>query len=1274
MPMEIDQGSVLDALPAMAWTALPDGNIDFVNRRWSDYTGLGLHEGHGWEWQAAVDPRDLPQMLERWRSILASGEPGEVEARLRRSDGQYRSFLVQCSPMRDEAGRLVKWCGVATDVDNLRRAEETLRRRELDFQLIVDSIPIPVAVTTATGDVEGLNQPTLDYFGKTFEELRGWKASEVVHPDDLEHTVSAQIEAHRNGCSYNVESRHLRADGTYRWYNVLGMPLRDSQGTILRWLHLLIDIDDRKLAEQARQQSEASLATAERDLQLMIDTIPVFVATYRPDGTRDFVNRIWRDYIGLTTEEATGSKAKTFPHFHPDDIDRNDKAWRASLASGEPLAIEVRVRRADGQYRWHSSRRVPLRDANGDIVRWYSVGIDIDDQKCAEEALRESESKARAIVDGIPGFVAILTPDGKTDVVNRQMAEYHGLTTEELKRWATNRTIHEDDLPAVTEIFNQAIASQTPYEIEYRLRRFDGVYRWFYSRGIPLRDDTGRITCWYALQTDIDDRKRVEQALRESERKARLIVDTIPAGAALMTPAGEVEVVNRQLADYFGKTFEELARWGTSDSVHPDDLPRVIERFKHSIATGSAYDNEQRQRRFDGVYRWFHVRGLPISDAEGALLGWNVLHIDIDERKRAEDALAASGRNLRLIIDTIPALAWSARSDGTAEFLSQHYLDYAGLTAEQAQGWGWTAVVHPDDLPGLATIWQAILASGKPGEAEARLRHHDGEYRWFLFRVSPLRDENGTIIKWYGVNTDIEDRKRSEEGFRAIVETTPECVKVISRDGMVLRTNAAGAVMAGVPSTDVVVGRNFFDFVATEHRAGYREFHEKVCAGQKGFLEFDLISAQGVRRHMETHAAPMRHNDGSIVQLGVTRDITERKRAEEKLRRSEAFLAEGQHLARMGSLSWRVASGEIIWSEQLYRIFEVEPGSAVTLELIASRVHPEDMPLMVDMVARAQRGENYFEYQHRIILPDRSVKHLHLIAHRTGDDPGQIEYIGAVLDITERRLADEALNEARSELAHVARVSSLGALTASIAHEVNQPLAGIITNASTCLRMLAADPPNVDGARETARRTIRDGNRAADVIARLRALFSKKTVAIEPVDLNQAVREVVALSWGDLQRSRVVVRTELTDGLPLVDGDRIQLQQVIMNLLRNAADAMNSVDDRPRRLLIGTGPGEGDHVRLCVQDAGVGFGPEGADRLFQAFYTTKGDGMGIGLSISRSIIESHNGRLWAQTNDGPGATFFFSIPQHSGEEASGHEIGTGQAPPTSNTQPAAGIS
>src|SRR5258708_5507197 len=629
------------------------------------------------------------------------------------------------------------------------------------------------------------------------------------------------------------------------------------------------------------------------------------------------------------------------------------------------------------------------------------------------------------------------------------------------------------------------------------------------------------------------DRRVAERTkeLAETENNFRQIVNSIPGLVCTMSPAGEVQLLNRPLLEYFGKTSTELKGWALSDAVHPDDLPRVIVAFASSIETGNPYDIEHRCRRADGVYRWFQVRALPVRDADGGITGWYVLLTDIDDRKRAEEALRASERDLSSIINTIPMLAWSARPDGFWDFLNQRWLDFTGLSAEQARGWGWGAAIHPDDAKGLLDSWQMALVTGQLADVEARMRRFDGEYRWFLLRASPLRDESGKIVKWYGTNTDIDDRKR----------------------------------------------------------------------------------------------------------------------AEKELQRSEAFLAEGERLSLSGSFLWRLDTDEITFSEQLYCAFEFDHDAPVTVERIGSRVHPEDIPLLTDKIEAARSGDSVLNYEIRLRMPNGSVKYLRTVAHGTRDRDGRPEIIGAIQDVTKRRLAEEELSQARSDLAHVTRVTSLGMLTASIAHEVNQPLSGIITNAGTCLRMVAAEPPNVEGARETAKRTIRDGNRASELITRLRALFSKKEFTPEPVDLNQATQEVIALSLCELQRNRVILRREFADNLPVVNGDRVQLQQVILNLLKNASDAMSSVNDRPRQLEIRTERGTDDQVRLTVQDMGVGLNPQAMDRLFQAFYTTKNDGMGIGLYVSHSIIERHNGRLWREPNDGPGATFYFSIPpQHGG--------------------------
>jgi PAS domain S-box-containing protein len=379
--------------------------------------------------------------------------------------------------------------------------------------------------------------------------------------------------------------------------------------------------------------------------------------------------------------------------------------------------------------------------------------------------------------------------------------------------------------------------------------------------------------------------------------------------------------------------------------------------------------------------------------------------------------------------------------------------------------------------------------------------------------------------------------------------------------------------------------------------------------------------------------------------IHVASAAIERMRGDEALKRSAALLERTQQLSSTCCFSWRVETDEISWSKELCQLFELDPADVpVTLELIGARIHPEDLPSFHEMIERARSGVSDFEFEHRLRLPDNSVKHLHVVARGTRDQEGQLEYIGAVQDVTHRRHTEEALAKLRAELARAARVTSLGVLTAAIAHEVNQPLAGIVTNAGTCRRMLAVDPPDIEGARETARRTIRDAERASEVVKRLRALFCKRGATSESLDLNEATREVIALSRSELERNKVIVRTDLAGELPQVQGDRVQLQQVILNLLLNASDAMSGVDDRSRQLVIRTEREEGDRVRLSVRDTGVGFEPQAMDRLFDAFYTTKSSGMGIGLSVSRSIIESHKGRLWATPNDGPGATFAFSIP------------------------------
>jgi PAS domain S-box-containing protein len=364
---------------------------------------------------------------------------------------------------------------------------------------------------------------------------------------------------------------------------------------------------------------------------------------------------------------------------------------------------------------------------------------------------------------------------------------------------------------------------------------------------------------------------------------------------------------------------------------------------------------------------------------------------------------------------------------------------------------------------------------------------------------------------------------------------------------------------------------------------------------------------------------------------------------EQKLHQSEAYLSEAQRLSHTGSFGWRVSTGEILWSEETLRIFQYDRTTKPTVEVVLQRVHPEDAALVKQTIERASQDGKDFDHEYRLVMPDSSVKYVHVVAHALSDESGSIEFVGAVMDVSERKRAEEALHQAQADLAHVSRVTTMGELTASLAHEVNQPIAAAVTNANTCLRWLTRDHPDVEEARAAAMRIVKDGTRAADIVGRIRLLFKKGTPEWELVDLNEVIREMIVLLRGEATRYSISVRAELAADLPQVTGDRVQLQQVLMNLMINGIDAMKDADGT-RELAIKSERVENEQLLVSVSDTGVGLPPQQADQIFNAFFTTKLNGTGMGLRISRSIVESHGGRLWAADNSPRGASFHFTLP------------------------------
>jgi PAS domain S-box-containing protein len=612
---------------------------------------------------------------------------------------------------------------------------------------------------------------------------------------------------------------------------------------------------------------------------------------------------------------------------------------------------------------------------------------------------------------------------------------------------------------------------------------------------------------------------------------------------------------------------------------------------------------------------------------------------------------AKNSEDLNRIIDAIPVMAWSTLPDGTADFFNEHFLSFLGITAEAAHGWGWTASLHPDDLENLTSVWATLITSKLPGETEARLMRSDGQYRWFLFRANPVYAADGSVTRWYGTNTDIDDRKRAEEALRrsaaflaqgqTLTETGSVWWKPATQEIFWSEEayRVAGYPRAQQPTVELMLSRCHPDDLT-----GVREMVARAAEeGANLELEHRLLMPDGDVKYVRIVLQNIGPDRSAPEFIGAVTDITRRKTAEAQLRRSEMLLAEGQRISLTGTFSWLVDSDEITFSNELRRIFGLPDDTVVDFDRITERVHHEDLPILAEKMSNVRAGSDNPDYGIRLKVGDQ-VKHVRVVGRLIKHLNGKTECLGAVQDVTAQRVAEEARDKLRSELAQIARVMSLSTMAAAIAHEVNQPLAGIVTNASTSLHMLSADPPNIDGAIETARRTIRDGNRAADVITRLRVLFKRGTSALESVDINEAALEVVSLLSSDLQRHKISLRTELFEALPLFKGDRVQLQQVIMNFLRNSIDAIGDRSQFPRDVFVRTEHGSDMTIRLSVEDTGCGIEDVDPDRLFDAFHTTKANGMGIGLSISRSIVEAHGGKIWARRNSVVGATFGFSIP------------------------------
>ncbi len=779
----------------------------------------------------------------------------------------------------------------------------------------------------------------------------------------------------------------------------------------------------------------------------------------------------------------------------------------------------------------------------------------------------------------------------------------------------------------------------------------------------------------------------------------RNLIEMIPGLAVCVLSDGFAGFANQAWHAYTGRSPDQSSGWDWQSAIHPDDLPGFNVKWNATRGDQDPFAADVRIEREDGEYRRFTIRKvMAVPQREGVEPSLRTLIAceEFDDRKQEESARLYEEERYRLVLETASDAVVSMDHSGIVRAANPAIKRIFGYGPEEVIGESLT-ILMPESMGELHTKgFNRYLSTGRRHinwqGIELTARHKDGEE--FPVEVS-FGELNSAGHKLFtGFIRDIRERKQAEmalrsamdertrlSAFRAEIGTAlsyqedlkgilHNCASAVVRhldaafariwtlssDGRELELQASAGMYTRLDGSHsrIPVGQFKIGLIAQERKPHFtndaqndprvsdkdwvRQKQMVSFAGYPLVLEDRLVGVMGMFSQKPLTESTL---EALSFAAGIIAQGIERRRAEAALRRSEALLAEGQHLGQIGSYSWHVATGEIKWSNELYRIYELEIGVPVTHELIRSRVHPEDVSLIekMNMVDQTREGGRDFEWQYRLLMPDHSIKYMHAVAHASRDQDGQLEYIASVQDVTARRLAEEA----RSELAHAARVISLGTLTASIAHEVNQPLTAVTNNASACLRLLANHNLDPDVLRRALEEIITDGTRASAVITRIRSFLKKKPVENDALDMNEVIHETVALAGRELSENRVRIEFQLTQPLPFVSVDRVQMQQVLLNLIINGIEAMTPNDDDPRLLQLESRIDQSGNVLVAVRDSGIGLGSE-ASSVFTPFYTTKANGMGMGLSISRSLVEGLGGRLWADPNLPRGSVFSFTLP------------------------------
>jgi PAS domain S-box-containing protein len=820
--------------------------------------------------------------------------------------------------------------------------------------------------------------------------------------------------------------------------------------------------------------------------------------------------------------------------------------------------------------------------------------------------------------------------------------------------------VHPEDRAFMKQGIAIMLDDHLAFDFTKRIVRSDGEIRHVRCVGVPVTQG-GLFQGFLGTEMDVTEQEQLTEELRRSEKELRDVIDTIPAIVWSALPDGSNVYVNRRFIEYSGMSAEQSAGSGWRGAIHPADLERQVGKWMEAVAIGKPLENEVRFRRSDGQYRWHLDRGVPLRDEAENIVKWYGVVTDIEDRKRAEEALGVLSSDLQ---------ESKAKLEEAQRITHVGYWEWDLLTGrvnwsdETYRIYGMQPQERPMDIAACQEKidpedWRRGMGEALDARArfnsECRVIRPTGEVRIAHFQGEVKRDASGQPCYMFGTVQDITDRKLAEEALQQSQMYLAEGQRLAHMGSWALNPSGFfyywSQELFKIYGLDPQKGAPTLEqYLATVHPQD-RDFMantiKRMHAERSGCdVKKRIVHPNGEQRYIRCVGIPV--VEGEVLKgfLGTAIDITEQEMLTRELERQQAHLNEAQRLAHTGSWAWRVADRKVVHlSEEFYRICGFDPAEGTpTFEECFKRVHPEDRLKWKGIIERAILEKADYDREFRILLPNGMVKWIHTVGHPVLSNIGDLEgFVGSSTDITELKSAErerEKLRQLEADLAHIDRVSTLGEMAASLAHEIKQPIAAAITSANSCVEWLAHEPPNLDRARAAAARIDRYGNRAAEIIDRIRSLYKKSPPQRELVDVNGVIHEMLTLLKGEANRYSVAMRTELAAEPPKILVDRVQLQQVFMNLVLNAIEAMK---DSGGELRVKSELQDGQ-LQFSVSDTGVGLPTEKMEQIFSAFFTTKPQGSGMGLAISRSIVESHGGQLWASANGGTGATFHFTLP------------------------------